>query len=68
MLAAILKKLQSCKQIQSLIHFNHIMHTYNMHIYYALFLFMHMLFQKTVKLPPSEPLPGLEDYAPPTDY
>ena len=33
-----------------------------------LFLFMHMVFQKTVKLPPSEPLPGLEDYAPPTDY
>tara|TARA_Y100001934_G_scaffold165175_1_gene196619 strand:- start:1114 stop:1713 length:600 start_codon:yes stop_codon:yes gene_type:complete len=33
-----------------------------------LFLFMHMLFQKTVKLPPSEPLPGLEDYSPPTDY
>ena len=33
-----------------------------------LFLFMHMLFQKTVKLPPSEPLPGLEDYTPPTDY
>jgi len=33
-----------------------------------LFLFMHMVFQKTVKLPPSEALPGMEDYAPPTDY
>jgi hypothetical protein len=33
-----------------------------------LFLFMHMVFQKMVKLPPSEALPGLEDYAPPSDY
>jgi hypothetical protein len=33
-----------------------------------LFLFMHMVFQKTVKLPPSEALPGMEDYVPPTDY
>ena len=32
-----------------------------------LFLFMHMLFQKTVKLPPEDPAPGMEDYSPPTD-
>ncbi len=33
-----------------------------------LFLFMHMIFQKTVKLPPKEPTPGQEEYAPPNDY
>jgi len=32
-----------------------------------LFLFMHMLFQKTVKLPPSDPVPGMELYSPPED-
>jgi quercetin dioxygenase-like cupin family protein len=32
-----------------------------------LFLFMHMLFQKTVKMPPSEPVPGMDLYTPPTD-
>ncbi len=32
-----------------------------------LFLFMHMLFQKTVDLPPNTPIPGHEDYEPPTD-
>ena len=32
-----------------------------------LFLFMHMLFQKNVKLPPSEPVPGMDLYTPPTD-
>ncbi len=32
-----------------------------------LFLFMHMIFQKTVKLPPKESQPGQEVYAPPTD-
>jgi quercetin dioxygenase-like cupin family protein len=32
-----------------------------------LFLFMHMIFQKTVKLPPAEPTPGQEMYKPPTD-
>jgi len=30
-----------------------------------LFLFMHMLFQKTVKLPPSDPVPGMDIYTPP---
>lgn len=30
-----------------------------------LFLFMHMIFQKMVKFPPTEPVPGHEDYAPP---
>jgi quercetin dioxygenase-like cupin family protein len=30
-----------------------------------LFLFMHMIFQKMVKLPPSEPVPGQEVYQPP---
>jgi quercetin dioxygenase-like cupin family protein len=30
-----------------------------------LFLFMHMLFQKTVKLPPKEPVPDMELYTPP---
>jgi quercetin dioxygenase-like cupin family protein len=33
-----------------------------------LFLFMHMLFQKTVKLPPREPVPEMELYEPPTDW
>ena len=32
-----------------------------------LFLFMHMLFQKTVELPPKTPTPGHEEYEPPTD-
>ena len=32
-----------------------------------LFLFMHMLFQKTVDLPPKAPIEGYEDYQPPTD-
>jgi len=31
-----------------------------------LFLFMHLLFQKVVEFPPTEPVPGQEDYAPPT--
>ena len=31
-----------------------------------LFLFMHLLFQKVVEFPPKEPVPGQEDYAPPT--
>ena len=31
-----------------------------------LFLFMHLLFQKVVEFPPKEPVPGHEDYAPPT--
>jgi quercetin dioxygenase-like cupin family protein len=30
-----------------------------------LFLFMHMLFQKVVEYPPTEPVPGHEDYVPP---
>ncbi|MCH9050259.1 MAG: cupin domain-containing protein [Proteobacteria bacterium] len=30
-----------------------------------LFLFMHMLFQKVVDYPPTEPTPGYEDYQPP---
>ena len=30
-----------------------------------LFLFMHMIFQKLVEFPPTEPVPGHEDYAPP---
>ncbi len=30
-----------------------------------LFLFMHMLFQKTAKLPPKEPVPGFEGWRPP---
>ena len=30
-----------------------------------LFLFMHLLFQKVVKYPPKEPVPGHEDYEPP---
>ena len=33
-----------------------------------LFLFMHMVFQKNVKMPPKEVAPGQEDYAPPVDY
>ncbi len=33
-----------------------------------LFLFMHMIFQKTVKLPPKDPTPGQEEYVPPSDY
>ena len=32
-----------------------------------LFLFMHMLFQKVVELPPKEPVPGHENYTPPED-
>jgi mannose-6-phosphate isomerase-like protein (cupin superfamily) len=32
-----------------------------------LFLFMHMLFQKVVQYPPTEPVPGHEDYTPPKD-
>ena len=32
-----------------------------------LFLFMQMLFQKTVKLPPEDPAPGMENYSPPTE-
>jgi len=32
-----------------------------------LFLFMHMLFQKGATMPPTEPVPGWEDYAPPDD-
>lgn len=30
-----------------------------------LFLFMHMIFQQMVEFPPTEPVPGHEDYAPP---
>jgi hypothetical protein len=33
-----------------------------------LFLFMHMVFQKSVKMPPGEPIPGQENYGPPDDY
>jgi quercetin dioxygenase-like cupin family protein len=33
-----------------------------------LFLFMHMVFQKNVKMPPTDIQPGQENYAPPTDY
>ncbi len=33
-----------------------------------LFLFMHMIFQKMVKLPPKDPAPGMEMYTPPEDY
>ncbi|MPY69775.1 MAG: cupin domain-containing protein [Alphaproteobacteria bacterium] len=33
-----------------------------------LFLFMHMLFQKTVKLPPKEPVAGMDLYKPPADW
>ena len=32
-----------------------------------LFLFMHLLFQKIVEYPPSEPTPAQKDYAPPKD-
>ncbi|MCZ6884871.1 MAG: cupin domain-containing protein [Alphaproteobacteria bacterium] len=32
-----------------------------------LFLFMHMLFQKIVDYPPSTPVPGHEDYTPPSN-
>ena len=32
-----------------------------------LFLFMHMLFQKIVDYPPSTPVPGTEDYQPPSN-
>lgn len=31
-----------------------------------LFLFMHLIFQKVVEYPPKEPVPGQEDYAPPS--
>ena len=33
-----------------------------------LFLFMHMLFQKSASMPPDEPVPGWETYAPPADF
>jgi len=33
-----------------------------------LFLFMHMLFQKSASMPPDEPVPGWEEYGPPEDY
>ncbi len=33
-----------------------------------LFLFMHMIFQKVVDYPPSEPAPGAEDYRPPENF
>lgn len=33
-----------------------------------LFLFMHMIFQKVVDYPPTEPAPGAEDYRPPEDF
>src|SRR5258707_24029 len=33
----------------------------------ALFLFMHMIFQKVVSYPPTEPSPGNEHYAPPPE-
>jgi hypothetical protein len=32
-----------------------------------LFLFMHMIFQKVVSYPPTEPAPGHESYAPPPE-
>jgi mannose-6-phosphate isomerase-like protein (cupin superfamily) len=32
-----------------------------------LFLFMHLIFQKVVEYPPTEPVPGQENYAPPAD-
>jgi len=31
-----------------------------------MFLFMHLIFQKMVEYPPTEPVPGQEDYAPPS--
>jgi len=31
-----------------------------------MFLFMHLIFQKMVEYPPTEPAPGQEDYAPPS--
>ncbi len=31
-----------------------------------MFLFMHLIFQKMVEYPPTEPVPGHEDYAPPS--
>ena len=30
-------------------------------------LVVHMIFQKVVEYPPTEPVPGHEDYAPPRD-
>ena len=33
-----------------------------------LFLFMHMVFQKNVKMPPTEAAAGQENYEPPVDY
>ena len=30
-----------------------------------LFLFMHLIFQKVVEYPPTEPVPGHEDFEPP---
>ena len=32
-----------------------------------LFLFMHLIFQKVVAYPPATPMPGHEDYTPPTN-
>jgi mannose-6-phosphate isomerase-like protein (cupin superfamily) len=32
-----------------------------------LFLFMHLLFQRVVEMPPKEPAPGQADYTPPAD-
>ena len=32
-----------------------------------LFLFMHMIFQEVVQFPPTDPVPGHEDYRPPED-
>jgi quercetin dioxygenase-like cupin family protein len=32
-----------------------------------LFLFMHMMFQKVVEMPPKEPVPGHEDFRPPAE-
>jgi hypothetical protein len=29
---------------------------------------MHMIFQKMVKLPPTEPVPEMDLYTPPTNY
>ena len=33
-----------------------------------LFLFMHMVFQKSASMPPQEPVAGWEDYGPPEDF
>jgi hypothetical protein len=29
---------------------------------------MHMIFQKSVKMPPADPVPGQENYEAPADY